>query len=134
MPAWQNNVGKNAGHTTRGVPDIAFDADPCSGSNIVVGGQTYTYGGTSLASPLFVGAWARILAFKAGPIGFAAPLLYGLQAQDLHDVTIGNNNGETAAQGWDYTTGFGSLIVTQAAYDLPIHQGPPDNPPVPPGG
>jgi subtilase family serine protease len=133
MPSWQQNVGQNAGHNTRGVADIAFDADPCTGSNIIVDGQTYTYGGTSLASPLFVGAWARILAFKAGPIGFAAPLLYGLQARDFHDVTLGNNNGETAAPGWDYTTGFGSLIVTQAAYDLPIHQGPPDNPPIPPG-
>jgi len=125
MPAWQKNLGQNAGHNTRGVPDIAFDADPCSGSFIIVDGNTLQYGGTSLASPLFVGAWARILAFKAGPIGFAAPLLYGLQARDLHDVTIGNNNGETAAPGWDYTTGFGSLIVTQSAYDLPIHSVPP---------
>lgn len=133
MPAWQKNLGQNVGHSTRGVPDIAFDADPCSGSFIIVDGSAVQYGGTSLASPLFVGAWARILAFKAGPIGWAAPLLYGLQVRDFHDITVGNNNGETAAPGWDYTTGFGSLILTQAAYDLPIHQGPPDNPPVPPG-
>lgn len=131
MPSWQQGVGQNAGHSTRGVPDIAFDAKPGSGAVIIWDGQTTIgVGGTSLASPLFVGAWARIRALKGG-IPWAAPLLYGLQARDFHDVTVGNNNGETAAPGWDYTTGFGSLIVGQAASDL--HQGPPDNPPVPPG-
>ena len=34
-------------------------------------------------------------------------------AATFHDVTSGNNNGETAATGWDYPTGFGSLIANQ---------------------
>ncbi|WP_144408315.1 protease pro-enzyme activation domain-containing protein, partial [Sulfuricella sp. T08] len=56
-PSWQNGVVSGS---YRGVPDIAFDADPNSGAIIVVNGQLQQYGGTSLASPLFVGSWARI--------------------------------------------------------------------------
>ncbi len=29
----------------------------------------------------------------------------------FNDVTQGSNGGYSAAQGWDYVTGFGSLIV-----------------------
>jgi subtilase family serine protease len=115
MPSWQSGVGQNAGHTTRGVPDIAFDASPDSGALVIVDGKSnQQIGGTSLASPLFVGTWARVLQAKGSSIGFAAPLIYADAAAhastDFHDVTSGNNSGETAAAGWDYTTGFGSII------------------------
>jgi len=117
MPSWQSGVGQNAGHTTRGVPDIAYDASPVSGALVIVDGQAnQQIGGTSLASPLFVGAWARIQAANGGALGFAAPLVYKAAAAnyaaDFHDITSGNNSGETAAVGWDYTTGFGSIIVS----------------------
>jgi subtilase family serine protease len=115
MPSWQSGVGKNAGHTTRGVPDVAFDGDPESGALVIVDGQSnQQIGGTSLSSPLFVGTWARMLQAKGSSLGFAAPLIYAdaaaHAATDFHDVTSGNNSGETAAAGWDYTTGFGSII------------------------
>ncbi|HEY1771872.1 MAG TPA: protease pro-enzyme activation domain-containing protein [Gammaproteobacteria bacterium] len=117
MPSWQSGVGQNAGHTTRGVPDIAFDASPDSGALVIVDGQSnQQIGGTSLASPLFVGTWARVLQAKGQSFGFAAPLIYADAAAhastDFHDVTSGNNSGETAAAGWDYTTGFGSIIAS----------------------
>jgi len=123
MPSWQSGIGQNAGHTTRGVPDIAFDASPVSGALVIVDGQAnQQIGGTSLASPLFVGAWARIEAANGGTLGFAAPLIYQAAAAnyatDFHDVTSGNNSGETAATGWDYTTGFGSLIVSAVAGNI----------------
>jgi subtilase family serine protease len=118
IPSWQVGVGQNAGHTTRGVPDIAFDADPNSGAIIVVNGSPAQYGGTSLSSPLFVGFWARMIAARGTGIGFAAPKLYQLPASAFHDVTSGNNGGESAAPGWDYTTGFGSIIMSQAAVSL----------------
>lgn len=118
MPSWQVGVGQNAGHTTRGVPDIAFDADPNSGSIIIVNGSSAQYGGTSLSSPLFVGFWARMIAAKGTGIGFAAPKLYQLPASAFHDVTSGSNGGETAAPSWDYCTGFGSIIMGQAAASL----------------
>ena len=118
IPSWQVGVGQNAGHTTRGVPDIAFDADPNSGAIIVVNGSPAQYGGTSLSSPLFVGFWARMIAAKGTGIGFAAPKLYQLPATAFHDVTSGSNGGESAAPGWDYCTGFGSIIMSQAAASL----------------
>ena len=118
IPSWQVGVGQNAGHTTRGVPDIAFDADPNSGAIIIVNGSKAQYGGTSLSSPLFVGFWARMIAAKGTGIGFAAPKLYQLPASAFHDVTSGSNGGEKAAPGWDYCTGFGSIIMAQAAASL----------------
>jgi len=118
MPSWQVGVGQNAGHTTRGLPDIAFDADPNSGSKIIVNGSLAQYGGTSLSSPLFVGFWARMIAAKGTGIGFAAPKLYALPSTAFHDVTSGSNGGETAAPGWDYTTGFGSIIMNKASTSL----------------
>jgi xanthomonalisin len=118
IPSWQVGVGQNAGSQYRGVPDIAFDADPNSGAIIVVNGSPAQYGGTSLSSPLFVGFWARMIAAKGTGIGFAAPKRYQLPAAAFHDVTSGSNGGESAAPGWDYTTGFGSIIMSQAATSL----------------
>jgi xanthomonalisin len=118
IPSWQVGVGQNAGSQYRGVPDIAFDADPSSGAIIIVNGSPAQYGGTSLSSPLFVGFWARMIAAKGTGIGFAAPQLYQLPATAFHDVVSGSNGGETAAPGWDYTTGFGSIIMSGAATSL----------------
>ncbi len=118
IPSWQVGVGQNAGSQYRGVPDIAFDADPNSGAIIIVNGSPAQYGGTSLSSPLFVGFWARMIAAKGTGIGFAAPKLYQLPATAFHDVTSGSNGAESAAPGWDYCTGFGSIIMSQAATSL----------------
>ncbi|OOG40238.1 PKD domain-containing protein [Rhodanobacter sp. C05] len=117
IPSWQVGVGQNGTSKFRGVPDIAFDASPDSGALVIVDGQSnQQIGGTSLASPLNVGAWARIQGANGGALGFEAPLLYKAAAAnyatDFHDVTSGNNSGETAATGWDYTTGWGSIIVS----------------------
>ena len=70
---------------------------------------------------------ARVIAVKGTTVGFAAPLLYQLPASDFHDVTIGNNNGETAKVGYDFASGRGSLILNSAIQ----HIGAPANvPPV----
>ncbi|MGA7541146.1 MAG: S53 family peptidase [Steroidobacteraceae bacterium] len=123
QPAWQYGVYPNSESLYRGVADIAFDAAPASGVDVTIdsGDHNGTYtidhniGGTSLASPLFVGAWARILHDKGTGVGFAAPTLYGAAsanyASDFHDVTSGNNDGYNAGTGYDYPTGFGSLAV-----------------------
>ncbi|HET7556984.1 MAG TPA: protease pro-enzyme activation domain-containing protein [Rhodanobacteraceae bacterium] len=114
QPSWQNGVGQNAGNSHRGLGDIAFDGDPNSGAVVIVDGSNQQIGGTSLSSPLFVGTWARALATNSS-LGFAAPLIYSDAASnysaDFHDVTSGNNSGETAAAGWDYPTGFGSVNI-----------------------
>ena len=117
---WQTTLTYGPYAGMRG-PDVAFDAAPASGAAIVIGGTTQCcVGGTSLASPLFVGAWARILQAHPG-LGFAAPVLYSLPAAVFHDVTTGNNRGSdprggyTAQRGWDWATGLGSFDVGRAS-------------------
>lgn len=112
-------------------PDVAFDAAPGTGAWYYVGGsaapQLILVGGTSLASPLFVGSWARILQADAGnttKLGWAGPNIYKLPASVFHDVTAGNNRswetvgGYIARPGWDWATGRGSLDVAAAAAAL----------------
>jgi subtilase family serine protease len=123
-PSWQ---GSTVPGTKRGTPDIAFDGDPNTGALVVVHGATGIYGGTSLSAPLFAGLWARVIAVKGTTIGFAGPWLFGLPTSDLHDVTIGNNGGETAKAGYDFVSGRGSMILSSAIN----HIGQPANiPPV----
>src|SRR6185312_10854427 len=133
QPTWQHNVGQNTGNTHRGLGDIAFDGDPESGSIVIVHGRNEEIGGTRLSSPLFVGVWARALATKSS-LGFAAPLIYSDAASnyaaDFHDVTSGNNSGETAAAGWDYPTGFGSVNIANFVSHVAGGGGGGNQPPV----
>ena|GEM_PF-277622 len=116
QPSWQTGIVSG---TKRGLPDVAFDGNPNSGSKIYVGSGTQQWGGTSLAAPLFSGSWARMLAAHGENLGFAAPALYQtLTASDYHDVTSGSNGGETAGPGWDFTTGFGSFILSEVVDDI----------------
>jgi pseudomonalisin/xanthomonalisin len=112
-PSWQTQ----GGGTTRDVADVAFDADPNSGSVIIVNGSNAQYGGTSLSAPLFAATWARMLAGHA-TLGFAGPHLYQVPTNSYHDIASGSNGGETATAGWDLASGFGSVIVTNLYSNL----------------
>jgi subtilase family serine protease len=114
-PSWQNSLVPG---TKRGLPDIAYDGDPSSGSSIVVFGGIQTWGGTSLSTPIFAGLWARVIAVRGVGIGFAAPLLYQLPSSDFHDITVGNNGGEVAKVGYDFASGRGSMILSKAIQHL----------------
>ncbi|AOK05804.1 peptidase S53 [Burkholderia latens] len=116
IPSWQSNVPALRGRAFRGMPDIAFDADPNSGAVVVVGGQLELVGGTSLSAPLFAATWARMLsgACATNP-GFAAPLLYSAQAtvpSAFRDVTNGSNGAYSAGTGWDFVTGWGTPNIS----------------------
>jgi pseudomonalisin/xanthomonalisin len=116
QPTWQNSIVPG---TKRGVPDLAFDADPASGATIVVSGNLETWGGTSLASPLFVGSWARLQSLHSNTLGFPAEWIYmygnNRPASAFHDVTSGSNGAYSAGIGWDYVTGWGSFDVAAVA-------------------
>ncbi|MFI4939288.1 MAG: protease pro-enzyme activation domain-containing protein [Burkholderiales bacterium] len=117
IPSWQSIVPLLSGTSYRGVPDIAFDADPLSGATIIVNGQSATgYGGTSLAAPLFAATWARMLANPScGNLGFAAPTLYAYQSRNptmFQDITTGNNGAYSAGIGWDAATGWGTPNIS----------------------
>jgi xanthomonalisin len=114
-PSWQSSVSSSS---KRVGPDVSFDAASSSGALIVVNGSTEQVGGTSLASPLFVGAFARIESAASNGIGFPASKFYQAfptQTSLLHDVTSGNNgyqgHGFVAGTGFDEATGFGSFDV-----------------------
>jgi len=109
----------------RGYPDVSL-----VGHNylVFIGGNLYQVSGTSCTAPTFAGMLslindARLNAGKSS-IGFFNPVLYSFASTDgiFNDVTCGLNNccagsppavccqyGFYATQGWDPTTGFGSV-------------------------
>lgn len=109
--------------TGRGVPDIAFDADSNTGALIYTGTTTTQIGGTSLSSPLALGAWARLESGHGNALGFASPALYALYdhanpsvlsrnaTPGFHDIVTGTNGLFPATPGWDFTTGIGSFDI-----------------------
>lgn len=114
VPSYQSGAGvpastNPAGFAGRGVPDIAGDADPTTGYDTLVDGQSGVIGGTSAVAPLWAGLLALINQSMGKPIGFINPLLYQMnEAADFNDVTSGNNGYYTAGPGWDACSGLGS--------------------------
>jgi pseudomonalisin len=123
-PAWQQSAFiLNAETGDKGVPDIAYDADPESGATVYVDGAPEGVGGTSLSSPLALGTWARALT-KNPKLGFAPIRLYGLYEPNstvggtypeggFNDIIVGANGLYTALPGYDLTTGLGTPIINQ---------------------
>ena len=112
-PSWQTAAGVLGGSTKRGVPDISFDASPNSGALVLINGANAQIGGTSLAAPLWAGFWTRIQAAHGNTLPFPASTLYSGAAANptwFHDVTSGNQ-GNAAATGWDYASGYGSVQI-----------------------
>lgn len=132
-PAYQNGIpGIGA---FRGVPDVAFVADPLTGVPVVVslfgGTLIVPIGGTSVGSP----AWAGIVALAnqdaGGRLGFLNGSIYRLLGSDsyskgFNDITTGDNTtttfdnngnpitvpGYPAGPGWDAVTGAGTPKVS----------------------
>ena len=122
-PFWQTAaVPLLATTAMRGVPDIAYDADPETGALVYVNGVAEGVGGTSLSSPLALGAWARIVNTD-WKLGFASPALYSVYdgtgvvgsypEGGYRDITLGANGLYAAAPGYDLTTGLGTIVVDQ---------------------
>ncbi len=79
LPDWQANAGVPASTSAsggRGVPDVAGDASPETGYNILVDGQQEVVGGTSAVAPLWAGLIALINQQRGTPVGFVNPTLY----------------------------------------------------------
>jgi len=120
-PSWQSSS-----YAHRSVPDVAFNADwnntpiivyftASSTSGISQSGY-YLNGGTSLASPLFVGVWARLESANNNGLGFAAPALYAYSGSfPFHDVATGSNGYYSATTGRDNATGWGSIDIQAAS-------------------
>lgn len=114
-PSWQT-AALGSSVTKRQVPDVGFDAAGTTGAKVIVNGQSEQFGGTSLASPIFVGGFARIESAHNNSVGLPTSGFYQTfptNTSYLHDVTSGNNgysgHGYSAKAGYDNDTGFGSL-------------------------
>lgn len=127
-PWWQTAAAIPSSEVgSKGLPDIAMDADPYSGANIYYDGSWEGVGGTSLSSPLALGVWARLISANS-KLGFAPIQYYGLYdgattpgsypKGGFHDIIVGANGYYTALPGWDYTTGLGSLWVNELYTDI----------------
>lgn len=94
----------------RGVPDVAGDADPATGYQVRVDGQSAVFGGTSAVAPLWAGLIALMNQKLQRSVGFLNPLLYdaAVHKDSFHDITAGNIGAYEAKPGWDPCTGWGS--------------------------
>ena len=102
----------------RGVPDVAGNADPNTGYNVLVDGQEFVIGGTSAVAPLMAGLIALFNEKYKKPTGFLHPTIY-TTAGVSRDITQGNNkttsakSGYSAGPGWDACSGLGVLSKLQ---------------------
>jgi len=112
-PSWQSPAASSSVLTGRGVPDVAGNADPVSGYQVIVGGQQQPIGGTSAVAPLWAGLIARLAQATGKKLGLLQPLIYpgatpGVDAAGFHDITQGTNGAYSAGPGWDPASGLGS--------------------------
>ncbi|HXZ64896.1 MAG TPA: S53 family peptidase [Streptosporangiaceae bacterium] len=129
LPAWQATAGvptvgapsrsrrrrdrrTSDGGTGRGVPDVAGNADPATGYQVLVDGDSTVLGGTSAVAPLWAALIARLTEALGNPTGLIQTALYagiepGQPVAGLRDITIGNNGAYSAGPGWDACTGLG---------------------------
>jgi kumamolisin len=116
LPSWQAAAGVPAtasGATGRGVPDVAGNADPATGYQVLVDGQTTVIGGTSAVAPLWAALTCRLAQAAGHPFGLLQETLYagiaaGRPTAGLRDITSGNNGAYAADPGWDACTGLGT--------------------------
>ncbi len=112
LPSYQDgaNVPKAPnGFVGRGVPDVAGNADPETGYNVVVDGEGQVIGGTSAVAPLWAGLVALINQSLGTNVGYVNALLYSAKVEaTFHDITSGSNGQYSAGPGWDACTGLGS--------------------------
>ncbi len=120
LPSWQAaagvpaQAGAAAGSAAgRGVPDVAGCADPATGYQVRVDGQSTVIGGTSAVAPLWAGLISRLAQSTGKSFGLIQSQLYagvtaGTAVPGFRDITSGSNGAYAAGPGWDACTGLGS--------------------------
>jgi kumamolisin len=104
---WQIGVPHGPG---RMVPDVAANADPEAGYQIVVDGQVAQTGGTSAVAPLYAGLFAAF----GTKLGWVSPIVWRLPLC-FNDITMGDNGAFRARPGPDACTGLGSPMAERLA-------------------
>jgi kumamolisin len=110
LPSYQSTItikSVNDGGTRRTIPDVAGDADPNTGYQILVDGSNQTIGGTSAVAPLWAGLTTLIIQQLGHRLGLLNSLVYPNEAA-FHDIIKGSNGKYKAGPGYDAVTGLGS--------------------------
>lgn len=121
QPAWQRNVDGTIDRG-RNSPDVAFDANPITGTAFYIFGtwnsEANPIGGTSLSSPIFGALVTELDQMNNGRLGLLAPRIYAvwkkrgyghLSRPRFHDITQGCSGAYCAGPGYDLVTGIGSI-------------------------
>ena len=126
MPSYQRGTPRATG-AQRILPDIAFDADPSSGTSLFISGGWYgPEGGTSLASPIFTAIASELAQFDRKRVANAHNLLYNRfknvgygspKALQYFDAIGASNGYWFATKGFDAVTGIGSMDVWNFMHD-----------------
>ncbi|MGA3008473.1 MAG: choice-of-anchor tandem repeat GloVer-containing protein [Opitutaceae bacterium] len=120
VPAYQSGWWSGSG---RGVPDVAYDADPATGVPVY---QSYflwfEVGGTSMGAPQWAALCALANSLRPQPLSSAPGVFYSLATANYagyyHDITSGSNGAYSAGPGYDLVTGLGSPIANQLVVAL----------------
>ena len=120
--------------SNRGVPDVAYNADPNSGVLVNDNGNYFAVGGTSAGSPQWAGLAGLVNQGRVanGQSTIGTGLTYGINTAlyalaggssytnpngDFTDITTGSN-GNPATTGYDTATGLGSPVANKLVPDL----------------
>ncbi|MBD6955306.1 MAG: S53 family peptidase [Thermoplasmata archaeon] len=116
-PSYQKSVSLIT-NGYRGVPDVAYDANPNTGVSVYYSGSWYVFGGTSIGAPQWAGLIAIASQIQGHGLGLVQSVIYSLASgssysQYFHDIVSGPSNGYyNAGPGWDYVTGWGTPIAS----------------------
>ena len=125
IPTYQTSLTSIVG-SSRGVPDVSFDADPNTGAWVFdstpVGGSTsgccgvrgwWIVGGTSLSAPALAGVVNSAGQFATSSDSELTTIYSNLgNPADFRDIAIdycGPFAGLSSSTGWDFCTGVGSV-------------------------
>lgn len=113
-PSYQNAVQAIVG-THRGNPDIAAVADPYTGCAVYAPSNQSTstwmvFGGTSLSCPIIAGIYNTTGLTSASSSAELTRIYANLGTSSFRDVTSGAAGSNSAAVGYDLTTGVGTPL------------------------
>jgi subtilase family serine protease len=136
QPAWQNGWFQTAWTpVNRGVPDVAYIANPNYGVYVVYAGSWYEFGGTSVGAP----QWSALIALanqgRTSALSGANEAIYSaanggstttyggyaISSSYFHDITSGDDGSasdDSAYVGYDLVTGVGSPMANNLVPEL----------------
>ena len=138
VPSYQSasgiaEVSLSSRRTGRSEPDMAADADPVTGYEVVTGIDTSgnpvvtTVGGTSAVAPLLTAGFTAVSAVLGARLGRLQDPAYamGKTGRGFRDITRGTNaypsgtQGYSAGPGFDVPSGWGSPAFARLAAGFP---------------